>query len=120
MIKDKHALGIRWLILLPVVFWLFANTTFNRHVRLLPDGCPVSHSHPYAKSSDKGPVKSHDHSKKELIILSIFSNQDCNSENPSVILPAPLQLSFSLNVVVQEQEVLRDHHQVLNYHAPPS
>jgi hypothetical protein len=118
MLIGNQRFRVRWLILLPIVCWLFINGTVNRHVHLLPDGCMVSHSHPLSKSSDAGP--NHEHSKKELLIFSLISNPDATAANTCVLIPAPSGLLITPVKLLQEQQVVREHYEVRNYHAPPA
>jgi len=48
---------------------LIANKSVFMHTHLLADGTIITHSHPYDKSSDSEPFKSHHHTKVEFVFL---------------------------------------------------
>jgi hypothetical protein len=50
---------------------LSANQSFFYHYHVLPDGTIISHAHPYNKTTDCKPIKSHHHSSFEI---SFFGN----------------------------------------------
>ena len=45
------------------------NKSVNIHSHLLADGNVVTHAHPYNKTNDSKPIKSHHHTKSELLFL---------------------------------------------------
>jgi len=48
---------------------LIANKTFFLHVHILNNGTIIEHAHPYNKSHDSNPHKSHQHSNAEYIFF---------------------------------------------------
>lgn len=48
---------------------LIINNVMFLHSHQLANGNIVTHAHPYNKSNDSAPIKSHHHSKTELIFL---------------------------------------------------
>jgi hypothetical protein len=108
------------LLLLPAVVWLFFNTTVNRHIHILSNGYVISHSHPFVKKqADSNPSKMHQHTEKELLLLSLFSD-------PVVVIISLLILRSFIQAFPQisrfrftHQEPIRKYFQVHNYHAPP-
>lgn len=48
---------------------LIVNKAFFLHVHKLNDGTIVSHSHPYDKSNDSKPYKSHHHTNAEFLFF---------------------------------------------------
>jgi len=48
---------------------LVTNNVMFLHSHQLANGNIVTHAHPYNKSNDSAPIKSHHHSKTELIFL---------------------------------------------------
>lgn len=108
------------LLLLPGVIWLFVNATVNRHSHIAPDGYLFYHAHPYDKSpSDPLRTDSHDHSEKELILLSFISN-------PAAPFVLFLALTTILTAIPRLSGILpghvehaREYYQVHHYHAPP-
>lgn len=72
------------------------------HLHKLDDGTIIEHAHPYNRSTDSGPYKSHHHTKSELlffqnlriifpIIFSIF-----------VVIPIVKERSFYFFIVVRQ------------------
>lgn len=49
-----------------------ANKAIFIHVHKLTDGTTIVHAHPYDKSNDSRPFKSHHHSKAEFLIYQNF------------------------------------------------
>jgi len=56
-------------ILLGMMGLLIANKSAYIHTHKLADGSLVTHAHPYDKSNDTDPNKTHHHSKTELLFL---------------------------------------------------
>ena len=53
-----------------VVLGLFIlNNAVFLHAHRLPDGQVILHAHPYNKSQDPGPIKTHHHAATELYVL---------------------------------------------------
>jgi len=67
-VTNKHATGISLLLIVLIAFQVL-NKSVNTHAHLLADGTVISHAHPYKKSADPGPYKSHHHTQNELICL---------------------------------------------------
>ena len=55
-----------WLVIGLMVMFI-ANKAVFIHTHRLSDGSIIEHAHPYNKSTDSKPYKSHDHSKIELL-----------------------------------------------------
>ncbi|SCD21912.1 putative membrane protein [Proteiniphilum saccharofermentans] len=56
--------------LLIVVLGLFIlNNAVFLHAHRLPDGQVILHAHPYKKSQDPAPIKTHHHTAPELFVL---------------------------------------------------
>lgn len=53
--------------LIVVMLAMIANSSIYIHSHKLENGTIVTHSHPYDKSEDNGPFKSHQHSKAEFL-----------------------------------------------------
>jgi hypothetical protein len=49
-------------------FQVYTRTVYQ-HVHQLSDGRTISHAHPFSKTSDTSPIKSHQHSSLELFCL---------------------------------------------------
>jgi hypothetical protein len=64
------SLLLRNLLLLSFVLLLVNNAVFY-HSHVLANGQVVSHAHPYNKSSDKDPIKTHHHSNAEFLFLDL-------------------------------------------------
>lgn len=60
------------LLMVTVIAMLTFNQSVNIHTHKLDDGTIVSHAHPYNKTSDSDPIKSHHHTLTELLILEHF------------------------------------------------
>ena len=52
-----------------IIGLLTINNAMFLHSHILDNGNFVTHAHPYDKSNDSAPIKSHHHSKTELIFL---------------------------------------------------
>lgn len=48
---------------------LIANTAIFLHVHELSDGSLISHAHPYDKTDEKHPEKTHQHSQTDLLLI---------------------------------------------------
>jgi len=108
------------LALLPTVMWLFFNANTFRHIHMVADGYVITHAHPFKEiPSNPGPDETHQHSRKEFMLLSLISN----------ITTVLLLLFFtksSLNTNPQlvrfrtnYPEPTRKYYQVYHYHGPP-
>ncbi|MEN8227778.1 MAG: hypothetical protein ABFS38_06445 [Bacteroidota bacterium] len=119
MARRKSSFSLT-LLLLPAMMWLFFNTTVNRHIHVLSDGYVITHSHPFAKNqTDSVPSTSHQHTEKELLLFSLFS-EIVFSLISLLILRAflhtyPQILRFRFTHL----EPARKYFQVHHYHAPP-
>jgi len=59
-----------------ILAMLIANKAVFTHTHKLSDGTLIEHAHPFDKSNDPGPYKSHHHTNTELLFfqnLEIFS-----------------------------------------------
>ena len=62
------------IVLLFCLFGSIANALANRHAHQLSDGRIIWHAHPYKKiKGETGPIKSHQHSSDELVMLDLIS-----------------------------------------------
>jgi len=118
--KNRKSLHRLILVLLPAVIWLLFNTTVNRHIHILSDGYVISHSHPFVKEqADSNPSNPHQHTKKELLLLSLFSEFIFSIISLFILRPylntCPQIFRFRFN----HQEPTRKYFQVHHYHAPP-
>ncbi len=107
------------LLFLPALIWLFTNATINSHTHILHNGIKVSHAHPYDKNkSEPYQYPGHNHTKDELILLDLIGH-------PLIILTFAAVTFVSsygskiLSLPCTVQSFIREHHYVLNYHAPP-
>ena len=57
------------LLMAGIIGLLIANTAVFLHVHQLDDGTIISHAHPYDKSDDTQPFKTHQHSKLDILII---------------------------------------------------
>jgi len=55
------------LLMTGVMCLLIVNTAIFLHVHKLNDGTIISHAHPYDKTSDTHPFKTHQHSKTDFL-----------------------------------------------------
>jgi len=106
------------LLLLPAVMWLFFNATVNRHTHYLSDGNVIIHAHPFAESG-LGTSQLHRHTKRELLLLSFFSELATTILLLLFLKPFLLALPQILRVRNNHPEPAREYYQVKNYHAPP-
>ncbi len=83
------------LLLTGVMGLLIANKATFMHVHKLSDGTIIVHAHPYDKSHDSKPYKSHQHTKAEFIF---FQNLE--------ILFLVVFLSLTLIALVKKEKVL--------------
>lgn len=103
----------------PVMMWLFINSTLNRHSHIV-GGSIISHAHPYEKEAGaNGPVQSHRHSEDELILFDRVSNI-------LVVLAAILYIPVLLNFIREIMTICRIVFPVITplslplYRGPPS
>ena len=61
------------------MFLLIANKGVFLHTHHFADGSVVVHAHPFNKSNDNAPDNSHNHTKKELILIQ-------HIDNPNIII----------------------------------
>ena len=108
------------LLLLPVVVWLSFNTIANRHIHVLSDGYVISHSHPFVKKqAESKDSTSHQHTQKELMLLSLFSGFLFSILSLQVLLLKLHNHPQILKIRDAHQEPERKYFQVYHYHAPP-
>lgn len=86
MVTEIIKRSFAWLLIISMGM-LIANKAVFFHEHIMPDGTVIAHAHPYDKSADPEPYKTHHHSKTELfsfcqadklfilgiVILAIFS-----------------------------------------------
>ncbi len=67
---------IRWTGVLLITLFAFQilNKSLYIHTHKLADGSVIVHAHPYNKSSDTAPVKSHEHTQTEILFLINMKN----------------------------------------------
>ena len=70
---QKRFFSIVAIILIGIIALQLANKSVYLHSHILPDGRLVAHSHPYDKSADDQPFKSHHHKQTEFVILELFN-----------------------------------------------
>jgi hypothetical protein len=56
-------------LLAGIMIIMVANIVIFTHSHLLPGGQIISHAHPYDKTGDTKPFKSHNHSKEEILFF---------------------------------------------------
>ena len=119
MDRKRSSAGLL-LLLLPAVVWLFYNTTVNRHIHICADGFVISHSHPFTKGqADSDPSRTHQHTDKELMLLSLFSDPVATIIFLFFLLPFIQAYPRNISFQDTSQEPVRKYFQVHNYHAPP-
>ncbi len=108
------------ILLLPAVMWLYTNALINTHYHYLSDGQIISHAHPYDKATDQGtPFKSHQHTKAQLIFLSLIDKTDVVIAGFLII--GLLITSIPKRKVFTFSEIhVKVYYLVFNYHAPPA
>ena len=67
-VKNIIIKSVTWLVI-GMMGMLIANKAVFMHTHKLSDGTVIEHAHPYNKSSDSEPYKSHHHSKAELLFF---------------------------------------------------
>ncbi len=77
-------------ILIGLILFFIINKILYTHSHILSNGTVITHAHPYDKSADNSPFKSHQHGSVELVILSAVS-----------FLPA-IYLTFFLAIISQK------------------
>jgi len=50
------------------------NTSFYTHTHILANGKMITHAHPYDKTHDSEPIKSHHHTQTEILFLKQIEN----------------------------------------------
>lgn len=119
MDRNRSSIGLT-LLMLPAVIWLFYNTTVNRHIHVFSDGYVISHSHPFVKNqAETDPSKTHHHTDKELMLLSLFSDSVVPIITLLFLIPSIQSYPRTISFQVTSQEPVRKYFQVHNYHAPP-
>ena len=119
MDRKRSSFGLI-LLMLPAVVWLFYNTTVNRHIHVFADGYVISHSHPFAKGqADTDPSRTHSHTEKELLLLSLFSDSVVPIITLLFLIPFIQTYPQTIRIQVNHHEPIRKYFQVHNYHAPP-
>ena len=71
MIRTVNDITLKLIVLLLISSFVlvFINNAVFYHSHKLANGEVVSHAHPYNKTTDSQPFKSHHHSKTELLFL---------------------------------------------------
>jgi len=109
------------LALLPAVMWLFFNANVNRHIHMLSNGYMITHAHPFKEiPSNSDPNKSHQHSRKELMLLSLISSIATTLLLlffiKSSLNTIPKLVRFCTNYLEPNRKFFQVHH----YHGPPA
>lgn len=104
---DKHSnwfTGCKiWSLLIAGAFiFQIVTKTVYPHIHKLPDGTLVTHAHPYNKSSDSKPIKSHSHASSELILL----------QNLDFIIPFVFCF-FALELILESKSLFKAFRQIL-------
>lgn len=82
------------LFMIGVMLMLIANKAYFLHVHKLDNGATITHAHPYDKSNDSDPYKSHQHTNSEF---SFFQNLN--------ILFLIIFLTLPLIIIVKKEKV---------------
>ena len=68
IVRNITIKSVTWLVI-GMMGMLIANTAVFIHTHKLSDGTVIKHAHPYNKTNDSAPYKSHHHSKAEFLFL---------------------------------------------------
>ncbi len=65
----KIAIQLFACLTISIIGLLLVNNSIFFHTHKLADGTLITHAHPYNKSNDTEPIKSHHHTKLEFIVI---------------------------------------------------
>ncbi|WP_194269467.1 hypothetical protein [Oceanihabitans sp. IOP_32] len=95
------------LLMIAIMVALIANKAFFSHAHKLNNGSIITHAHPYDKSKDSQPFKSHHHTNAEFLFY-----QNLNLLFPIVFITIPLivldktdKVSFKLRTEIKHNIV---------------
>ncbi len=88
-------------LMIGILAMIIANNAMFTHAHKDADGIIFVHAHPYDKSTDKGPFKSHQHSKTELLIFENFNNLI-----PGILLIYLLFMAYKI-IIYQKYRISR-------------
>ncbi len=71
-VNRKKILQVAASLLIMVFVLQVFNKTFYLHTHITEQGNIVTHAHPYNKNTDSEPVKSHSHTRDQLLVISSF------------------------------------------------
>ena len=99
------------------VGFLLLNKAVYSHTHKLEDGTTIQHAHPFKKSTDNQPFKSHTHNESDLLII-----QQLNNFFFTIAFLFALIISFSKNVLAfsSEEKISPALIQVKQGRSPPS
>jgi len=89
--KNTTIKAIAFLMIGAMGLFIINKLVFS-HLHKLEDGTVIEHAHPYDRSSDSGPYKSHHHTKSELLFF----------QNLGIIFPI-IFLTFAVIPIVKER-----------------
>jgi hypothetical protein len=69
VIKNNITIKIITFVMIGIIGMLIVNKSIFTHSHKLADGTFVVHSHPYDRSNDSNPDKTHQHSKTEFLFF---------------------------------------------------
>lgn len=100
--------------------WLSINVTLNRHIHVLSDGYVITHSHPFEKNqAASDPLQTHKHTKKELLLLGLFSEIVFSVFALLILRPYLHTHPQVLSPQFPNRILFWKRYQVHHYHAPP-
>ena len=87
------------------------NSLIYTHSHKLDDGTVITHAHPFSKSSDTDPYKSHEHSSEELTFLA----------NLIYFIPSLILTMVSISLIAGQNFYTRVRNIIckLSFHSPP-
>lgn len=91
-------------LMIGMIVMLIANKAVFLHVHKLSDGTTIVHAHPYNKSTDTEPIKTHHHSNAEFFFF----------KNLELLFPV-LFIAFALGLLVKTEH--RSFEQEICYHS---
>lgn len=68
-LRYKFILKIISVVFILAIAFQLVNKTFYTHTHVLANGKVVTHSHPYNKSNDQAPVKTHHHTTFDITVI---------------------------------------------------
>lgn len=71
---NKHLIKAFVILQVTLVTMITLNNALFIHRHIMPNGDVVTHAHPYKKSGDTAPFKTHTHTTSEFFLLSGLNN----------------------------------------------